>query len=441
MFSKLYNYWQILKGNLWFVPAVFCVLFLAVTAALYSVETHYFQDYEYPEFLFQGSADDAKSVTTTLLSAMITMATLAISITMVVLSLAASQLGPRLIKTFMADRRTKDFIGLFFGTVMACFALTVILHSHGSANTTPQITISAVFSLCLVNLFVLLGFVHHVAQSSIADNIILKVSDELQSAIKRLTKDAVKHSHDTPKTDDFWPKDFVERSSQIIFAKSGYVQNIDYDLIMELACKENLRVNINFKAGHFLVKGEDGVRIYTKTANESEDIHADIRRAFIIGDQRTATQDIEYSIRHLVEIAIRALSPGINDSFTAINVLDHLSAALALLCEKATPEEDFYDDDGVKRLHATQSGAADIIFSAFDQIRFNGRSMPNITRHLLQKLQILVTLAQGDIMKAALARQLVAITHDLNLTRDYISDKDAMLSLSKKLIENTSQTE
>tara|TARA_R110002126_G_scaffold279836_1_gene426907 strand:+ start:47925 stop:49274 length:1350 start_codon:yes stop_codon:yes gene_type:complete len=448
MISKLYNYWQILKGNLWFVPAVFCVIFLGVTAAFYSIEVHYFQNYDYPKFFFHGTTDDAKSVTITLLSAMITMATLAISITMVVLSLAASQLGPRLIKTFMADRRTKDFIGLFFGTVMACFVLTVILHSHATQTATPQMTISAVFSLCLINLFVLLGFVHHVAQASIADNIILKVSTDLKSALNRLTTDIVKHRYDKPEESSAWPDDFDTKSHHIIFAQSGYVQNINYDRIMEVACKENLLIQITFKAGHFLVKGEDGVRIYAQANGNTEgssndnidDAQNKIRAAFIIGDQRTATQDIEYPIRHLVEIAIRALSPGINDSFTAMNVLDHLSAALAVLCEKETPEEAFYDDNGTRRMQAKQSDDSDIVHSALDQIRFNGRAMPSVTRHFLKKLQILATLAKDDTMKSALKRQLTAILHDLKQTDTYIPEREDLQKQTKELIEELSKT-
>lgn len=438
MLSKIYNFWQILKSNLWFVPATYCLLFLGFTAGFYSIETYYFKSFEYPKFFFQGTTDDAKSVTITLLSAMITMATLAISITMVVLSLAASQLGPRLIKTFMSDRKTKDFIGLFFGTVMACFVLTAILHSRTSEAVTPQMTISLVFVICLINLFVLLGFVNHVAQSSIADNVILKVAQDLKAALKRLTKDIVKQRYDKPEENGEWPKDFDQMSSNIYFERSGYVQNINYDAIMEIAYAENLRVKINFKAGHFLVKGEDGVRVYTKTENEAENLEGKIKSAFIIGNQRTATQDIEYSIRHLVEIAIRALSPGINDSFTAMSVLDHLSEALSLLFEKETPSEAFYDDEGVKRMHAKQSDESDIVMGAFDQIRFNGCGMPSILRHMLQKFKILVELAEGKEEKAALKEQLLAILEDLDRIEKYIPDRDELKISAKDLIKKLS---
>ena len=117
--AKIYNLFQILRSSLWLVPALFCFGYFAVTVGLYQIDIHYFQDINLPAILFNGTREDAQTVTVALLSSMITMATLAISITMVVLSLAASQLGPRLIKTFMADRKTQTYIGLFFGAVIA----------------------------------------------------------------------------------------------------------------------------------------------------------------------------------------------------------------------------------------------------------------------------------------------------------------------------------
>ena len=368
---------------------------------------------------------------------MITMATLAISITIVVLSLAASQLGPRLIKSFMSDRKTKDFIGLFFGTVLACFVLTVILHARTAEATTPQLTISTVLFICLINLFVLLGFVNHVAQSCIADNIILKVSNELKQALERLTHELkpYKRPKDIDKTD--WPKDFDQMSRHLFFERSGYVQNIDYQSIVDCAAEHSARVQIKFKAGHFLVSGEDGVRIYMKS-ELPDDMEEQIKSCFIIGQARTPTQDIEYSIRHLVEIAIRALSPGMNDAFTAIHVLDHLSASLSRLFEKAVPSEEFFDGNGSLRLIAKQSDEQDIIFNAFEQIRYNGGKMPSILRHMLQKLHILAELAKTEDAKVGLLEQARGLQSDLESIDRYLPDRNDLKNGIDELIKKLS---
>jgi len=349
-----------------------------------------------------------------------------------------------LIKSFMSDRTTKDYIGLFFGTVIACFILTFILHSATSEAITPRITISGVFMLCLINLFVLLGFVHHVAQSCIADHIILKVADELKSALNRLTYDAHgdrKKPDEPKKKRDDWPKDFDRISKHLFFERSGYVQNINYQAILDFAQEHGCYIQIKFKAGHFLVSGEDGVRVYTKKPLP-DDFEQTLKNYFIVGQSRTPTQDIEYSIRHMVEIAIRALSPGVNDSYTAVHVLDHLSSALAILFEKETPSENFYDESGLLRLKATQSGEDVIIFNALSQIRHNGGMMPSMIKHMLDKITILATLAKTPEAKTALYNQLKALHADLNQLDRYLCEREeletAMKDLMKELAKDLS---
>ncbi len=409
------------------------MVFFGLTFLLYYFELNYLKDYSYPDIFFKGSTDDAKSVITTLLSAMITMATLAISITIVVLSLAASQLGPRLIKSFMKDARTKDFIGLFFGTVMSCFVLMVMLHSSSSEIQTPEITVSSVIMLCSINLFVLLGFTHHVARSCIADHVILNVSKDFNQALKRLTSENEMRVKGADRQRKSWPDDFSEKAKHIYFERAGYVQNINYNGLVDIAKNNDLFVNVDFKSGHFFVKGEDGIAIYSDK-DIDEDIITDVRGCFIIGDARTPTQDIEYSIRHLVEIAVRALSPGINDCFTAMHVLDHLSAGMAVLFDRAIQMENGYDDQGVQRLKARQSHEDDVIFGAFEQIRFNGRKMPSILTHMLEKIVVLADLAKTEDAKHGLLEQLNGICYDLERIDDYMQDKQKLITRTKKLI-------
>ncbi len=434
MISKIYNYWQILRGNLWFVPALISIAYLIFTMGLYYIESWYLQDIGMSAILFGGSAEDAKSLTITLLSSMITTATLAISITMVVLSLAASQLGPRLIRTFMSDQWTKLFIGMFFGAIIACFALAMILHDADLGAYTPRLTITLVFVISFTNMFVLLGFVHHVAQSSIADRVIRRVSEDLNNSLGRLTKDKDEEEENSIVDGSDWPKDFDHKDQAIHFDRSGYIQHINYGEILEIAEEEGLYVHIEFHAGHFLIEGENGVRVYPRH-KVSNEIAKKIRGGFIIGNTPTPTQDIEYSIRHLVEIALRALSPGINDNFTAISVLDRLSAAMAILFRKKTPAEWRCDSHGRVRIWGKQADDADIIFSAFDQIRHNAREKPDIIFHILKKLKTLSTLARTDRQKEGLKEQLVQIRYDLKHLETTVLDVNYMRNMCDSMIE------
>ena len=450
MISKIQNFWLILKSSLWFIPAIFCFVYFILTLGIYVLEISYLDDIKLPPLFFNGGTSDAKSLAIALLSTMITMATLAISITMVVLSLSASQLGPRLIKTFMADRKTQTYIGLFFGAVIACFVLTMILYDAGPYQSNPRITITTVFAVCFANLFVLLAFVHHVAQSSIADNVILKVARDLAKAVERLTNKKVDFCPaDQDGDGSEWPQDFEKKFERVHFERSGYVQHINYPELISLAQKHDLHIQIVFKAGHFLVQGENGVQIYptadlkARDKKKDQDTYAQIdkavRNCFIIGSTRTPTQDIEYSIRHLVEIAIRALSPGLDDSFTGMTVLDHMSAALAVLFQKETVSGVMADEEGVIRLNTKQSDETDILFSAFDQIRQSGRDNPAVTRHVLAKLLILASLARSDSQKAGISYQLDMIEFDLNALKDKMpntGELQVQLNKVRKIIES-----
>lgn len=431
--SKLYNFWQILRTNLWFVPAFVSILYVILTCLLYYLESQYLTGMQWPRLLFNGSIADAKSLINTLLSSMITMATLAISITMVVLSLAATQLGPRLIRTFMSDTKTKVFISLFFGSIASCFVTTIALHNTADLAALPQLTITIVFITCFLNLFVLLAFVHHVAQSSIADQVIIRVAKDLRDSLNRLTTPEDKpepHHHI-----GYWPQDFETHKQHLYFERSGYVQHINYDHIAALAKEHNFFVSITFKAGHFLVQGEDGVGLYSETTLD-EDLLRQIRYNFIIGQTRTPTQDIEYSIRHLVEIGLRAQSPGMDDNFTALTILDHLSACLAILFHKETPDEWFSDSEGHVRIWAKQSNTADIIFSAFDQMRHSARDKPDIVYHFLKKIQTLSRLAQTDGQKEGLKRQLDHIRFDLEIGGNSSLEMQKIENLYNDIMKN-----
>ncbi len=425
----LYNYLMALQANLWLVPACYCAFFFAITAGLYLAEMAYPEMLHGSIRLFQGETADAKSVIATLLSAMITMATLAISITIVVLSLAASQLGPRLIKSVMSDRRTKDFIGMFFGAIVACFVLTVILHSRQPDQPVPQTTIAFVFLLVFVNLFVLLGFVHHIAQSCIADSVISRESRELNQAIGRLAEDKGDETREAASL----PDGFEESGIALTLKKSGYIQQIDYKTAVDRAAAADVTVRIDVSAGYFVIAGEKIGWIHGAGEGEKAEKTAKaIAGTFNVDTTRTPTQDIEYSVRHMVEIAVRALSPGINDSFTAIQVIDQLSAALAVLFRKTVPREDHTDDDGVMRLCAETSGTDDIVFNAFDSIRHACSGKPDVSRHLLAKLKVLASCARTARVRSALDDQVKAIDQDLDTSKATIVDRAEIRSLAKE---------
>jgi uncharacterized membrane protein len=400
MFSKLYNYWQLTRESLFYVPVVVCLFYLMGVAACYGVDTVYPEYLKNVPFMYRGGIEDAKAIVRLLVSSTMTMTTLVVSLTMVVLSLSASQLGPRLIKIFLGDRTTQVYIGVFFGSIAFCFALLVILHDKSLARATPYLCVTVALAACFANLFVLLAFLSHVARSSVADNVIAKVGRELKQSIQRLTKSNEKES--TAKID---AKETFDNGRDLFSLASGYVQTINYQTILSVATARNIVIRLNVSAGDYLLHGEKAGMVSNARDFTPEDEKA-VFDAIVLGNVRTASQDIEYSARHLVEVGLRALSPGINDNFTAISALDKLSDALAILLRENLPRHQFVDDDNNVRVIGKARSEPEIIFNAFSRIRHAGQDKPDVLKHLLRIIGTLKSLADSQNEHMALNNQL-----------------------------------
>ena len=165
-------------------------------------------------------------------------------------------------------------------------------------------------------------------------------------------------------------------------AEDGYLQLIDGDALMALASREDLLLQLERRPGHYLVKGQTMVMVWP--GDRVTDALVDqLNDAFVFGNQRTATQDVEFSLHQLVEIAVRALSPGINDPFTAIACVDRLGSALCRLARRDMPSPLRYDDEGRLRLVAPGSTFAGMVDAAFNQIRQSARSNPAVAIRML----------------------------------------------------------
>lgn len=434
MFSKLYNYWQLTRDSLFYVPVIVCLLYLAGIVGCYAVDVLYPEYLEKIPFMYRGGIEDAKAIVRLLMSAMITMTTLVVSLTMVVLSLSASQLGPRLIKIFLSNRRTQIFIGVFFGSITFLFALLVVLHDMSLAKETPYLCVTAALGASFANLFVLLGFVSHVARGGIADNVISSVGEELQQSIRRLTKKSKGEENGKKKHIPDLEKTFAD--ARDLFAPSGgYVQTINYQTIVSLATDKDITVQLDVNAGHYVLAGEKIGRVSVPRDFTAED-EQKLVGAIVLGQIRTPSQDIEYSARHLVEVGLRALSPGINDNFTAISALDKLSSALGILLREDLPRRVFHDKDGKLRLVGNAPAEPQIIFNAFSAIRDAGQSKPDVLRHMLEIIGVLKTLADAPDERAALDRQLTYIENHIETHFKGTPDEKILTRLLEKAREN-----
>jgi uncharacterized membrane protein len=181
------------------------------------------------------------------------------------------------------------------------------------------------------------------------------------------------------------PEDFERGARPVHAATDGYLQLIDSDALMALACEEGLQLRLERRPGHYLVKGRAMVMVWPGD-RVTDALAEKMNGAFVLGSQRTATQDVEFSFLQLVEIAVRALSPGINDPFTAIACVDRLGSALCSLAKRDMPSSCRYDAQGRLRLVAPGPTFDGIVDAAFNQIRQNARSSPAVAIRMLETI-------------------------------------------------------
>lgn len=376
-----------LRGRLWIIPAVMSALALALAyLLLFSGIVPTGQDGAQFWWLFSGDPGTARDLLSTLLAGMITMTSLVVSITIVVLSLAAAQLGPRLIWNFVRDRQIQCVIGLFIATILY---ILVVLRSITGDLGTPHVAITVASALAIGCLFALLFHVNKLARSIISDTMVNDVAESLDQAITRLPMESNSQERERlPR-----PDHRLRRALEL--TRSGYVQLVDYSSLCALASRHDLLITLNIRPGQFALRGSEYGALHASAPVEDDVIYR-AGQAIVLGLERTPTQDIEYSIRQLVEVGVRALSPGINDPFTAVAVINRLAAALASLANRCVRETHLRDNAGVVRVVAPAVDYSGLVDAAFHQIRQSAHSQVRVLIELARRLTELSFLVNTD---------------------------------------------
>ena len=429
MKTRLLNVWEALNTSLWFVPTIMAtsaiVLSFVSVAWDANLNTKLARSMSW---LWSGGADGARSLLSTIAGSMMTVTGVVFSITMVTLTLASSQFGSRLLRNFMRDRGNQIVLGTFISTFVYCLLVlrTVRSTSEGSFVPYISVTLGVVFALC--SLGVLIFFIHHVAGSIQAESLTAEVGTEFRKAVDKLcTSSANAPEEKEPGMDDM--PSLVVRAEE-----SGYVLSVDRDTLVEEAAAAGLRVRLVCQPGDFVLRGGAMAQVWVELAGagggkarrahgqgdmsddqekpEMEDTPTKLRRAFTLGERRTPTQDVRYSARQLVDIASRALSPGINDPFTAIGCMDWLAAGLSELARQPVPARCRRDGTGEVRLWEVPVDFAELAGRCFEPIRSYGKDSALVTGHLLKVLGDLGRTVQRDEDLTVLRRLVKRITKE-----------------------------
>ena len=407
MKTKLSRLLDSLHSSFWFVPTLMVVLAIGLSFLTIQIDQSSKTDIIGEiGWAYALGPSGSRAILSAIAGSMVSVATTAFSITIVALQLASSQFGPRLLRNFMQDTGNQIVLGTFISTFV--YSLMVLRTINGIAENefVPHLAVTCGIGLAIASIGVLIYFIHHSASSIQVDNVISKVGRELDDVIDRLFpkqigRGASKHRQE-PLASDI-PANFEQDVCPIQSASSSYVQAIDTDQLMQIATEGNLLLRLQQRPGDFVVKGSPLALVYPADSVRKK-LVKQINGAFVLGLQRTEQQDVEFSINQLVEIAARALSPGINDPFTAVRCIDQLSAALCHLAQKEIPSAYRYDDEDKLRVIAEPVTFGDVTDAAFNQIRQYGQTSVAVTMRLLEAIAVIAPFTHTEADRTALLR-------------------------------------
>lgn len=401
---QLFKYWKSVRSSFWFVPTSMAVTAVVMALAGVYVDTAVTEWLsEHWGWSFKSGAEGASAVLGVIAGSMITIAGVVFSMTLVALSLASSQLGPRLLRTFMRDTRTQIVLGTFIATFVYCLLVLGTIRRAEDIEFVPHLSVSLGVVFAVASVSVLIYFIHHVSVSIQANEIAARIGSDLIRKIDDLFPDHLGQAPGERAPDAEFLEAFEQQAQAVVSDRDGYLQLIDGEALLALAVEQEWVVRLERKPGNYVVAFTPLVQIWP-AGRVTDALARKVQSCFVLGPQRTFDQDIEFAVNQLVEMAVRALSPGVNDPFTAIACVDHLGSALCRLGARAMPSRYRHDDQDQLRLLAQADTFPQLVDAAFHQIRQCSRTHAALSLRLLETLTVILGFAGRPEDRAALLR-------------------------------------
>lgn len=391
---------EAIRTRLWPIPSL-CVL----TSAGLAIGTLSFDRARSSDtgwYLFAGSADGARALLSTTSAAMLTFMALVFSITIVALQLASAQFSPRVQRAFLRDTLSKLTLGVFIGTYTYTILVLQAVRSSGEGRDSfvPGLSTILAVLLVLASVGMFVRYTDHIAHSIRAVSVIRRVAAETSDVIETLFPEPLE-GPDQQQAEAQIPVG----AWTVVSQTSGVVVGIDTHRLMSLASKQRLVIAVDPMTGDFMPS--KGVLAHV-VGQQSDAIVKSIRGAISVGSERTMRQDVAFGLRQLVDIADRALSPGINDPTTAVQALDAIHDLLRRIVVRRLSQEVHVDADGTPRLFVPCPTWPSLLSLAVDEIRRSGAESLQVVRRLRDVLEDVAALAPAP-RKAAVLKQLEAL--------------------------------
>lgn len=392
-----------LRNSLWFLPALIVLSSGGLAVGAVELDAFVGEDAlsRFPR-LFGTRAEGARQLLSAIASSTITVTGVVFSITIVALSLTAAQYSPRVLRNFMADRANQLVLGVFLGVYVYC--LLVLRTVRGGEDAfVPGISILVALLLALIGIGFLIFFIHHVAVSIQVSQIATRISRDTIAAIRTMYPQKLE-AYAAAAAGDNAALEWRAVASRA----TGYIQQIDFARLAGAAREAHRVVRMEKVVGEFVIEGHPLLAVSGPEDPQTPFLQA-LHSAYAINSYRDVSQDPAFGLQQLVDIAQRALSPGVNDIGTARNLLHHISAVLCELATRAVPEEQYVFCEGELALVRRGITFEQHVELALAPIRRDAIGKPEMLMQLLDALAVLGRSTSEPGRRSVVTQQVGAI--------------------------------
>jgi uncharacterized membrane protein len=425
---------EYLRGALWAMPTVAVVAALIAGSVLSSITIA--PKSALAPLVFQGTADDARNLLIGIASTMVTVIALVLGLTVVALQLASTQFSPRLLRNFLRDLTNQLTLSSFVATFAYSTAGLYTVGVSGGERTSdyPRLAVSGALLLIFVSMIMLVFFVHHLAHSIQVDQVMVGVEQD--------TLHVIEHSMGAVAAPGALPAR-PEGAVPMAAPRSGYVQTLHLQALAATAAQHRTVVVLVPMVGEHVVKGAPLAWVWPDQANCSvatapgqptlDALRGALSHGVRLGFERTAEQDAAFGVRQLADVASKALSPAINDPYTAVQAVDHLSVVLASLAQRTLGPVSVTDASGVPRVHVPARTWEYFVDLGLGQVRRYGHTEPRVVLALFRVARDIATFCDSE-QRAAVRRYVEVLLDDVG--RDIVqpADRDPLLERGRALL-------
>ena len=406
--ARLKAFWLQMVDSLWFVPALITAAGAAAALLLVNYNDMFIGELDPATrwWAFGGSAEGASGVLSAIASSIITVTGVVFSVTIVALQLASSQFTPRVLRQFTADRSNQIVLGVFIGTFTYTLLVQRTLRTgNGEEAFVPNVAVTGAVVLALLSIGFLIFFINHAARSIQASVIIDSVTADTLRTVRHVFPERMEVGEDEPLISaDEYTVGRTEKPRTITCGRAGYIQEVDRVALKKIAHAHHLFIRVDAEIGKYVLPGDEVLCVWPGSDVDAA-VEKDLRSAFLLGMERTPHQDLELGVIELMDIAVKAMSPSVNDPTTALNSIDRLGEILLELAWRRRGDLVELSDNGRPLLITRRPLLHDTLGVAFDQVRHYGAGNPTVAIALTRLLGRLAALAP-ETARAAFLEEL-----------------------------------